>query len=237
MFTCRNDHKLLTGSKLELVNATPSGTQFGTAYWVHSLGGKDFKLCTTAGNANAGIGIPVPANWAGVAEWKYPGSRPDHLAILEDLMGGIIDMHAMGIRGHEWAHALPQGGWDHYVRTAIELTPIRHVRGIQSIAANHRDLQLGWPTGGTYSSTDHLACGFPHQSAWTTDSGPTSAQAVGYVDDCKDNGYTGCIYHHSGLDTPEVLEAVMARVAAHRAAGLMKTPTLKEFATRMGLLP
>lgn len=230
-FTTEGAHQMLTGGKLVFFDPLqlPTGCTLNTTYYVINTGASTFKLATTAGLANAGTAITLPSNWTGLAEWRWPGSRPDDTAIYEDVMGGINGLTALGLTGHEDFFALPQGGWDHFVRTAVERTPVKHTRGIASPSSNHRTVGLGWATGGTASSTPYLACGWPQQQdAMTSDQGATAEEIIAYMDDGIDNGYTMANYHHSMTDTTAVLHAVMAAARTRIDAGTLENPTLEE---------
>lgn len=231
------DPKLITGSRVEFLDVVPPGAQPGFGYWVHNLGGGQIKLCTTAANANAGIGIAITANWTGVAEWRYPGSRPDHTAILEDIVGGADGLTALGLRGHEKNFALPQGGWDHQVRMAIELTEIEHTRGISTTLARHRVIDLGWSTGGATSSTNKWPCGFPQQGcSASTDGSFSSAQILSYLDQIKRIGGTGANYHHASADSSAELEVLLAQLEVDSKAGLVDVITVDEQRQRLAML-
>ena len=230
-FTTENAHQMSTGGKLVFFDPLqlPSGCVLNTTYYFINTGANTFKLATTAGNANSGTAIALPSNWTGLAEWRWPGSRPDDTAIYEDHMAGINGLTALGITGHEPYFALPQGGWDHFVRAAIERSPTRHTRGIASPSSNHRDLLLGWPTGGSASSTPYWVCGWPQaQTAFTSDQGATLAQLTAALDEAIEYGYTMFLYHHSITDTPDVLHGFMAYARQKIDAGLLENPTLEE---------
>lgn len=237
VLSCESDHKMSVGGKVVFIDTAPTGFQVGTTYWVTGPAGANMKLASSAGNANAGIGLPVPADWAGVAEWRWPGSADDDTAILADIRAGIDGLRALGVTGHEDYFALPQGGWDHQVRSAVERLGIRHTRGISSPLAKHRSIHLGWPTGGSASSTPGLlACGFPQQQdAFTSDQGATQAELQAYIDEGIEHGYTMFNYHHSMLDSTAVLDWLMGYVAIKRAAGLLETPSLEEMAVHTRL--
>lgn len=228
VLTCENNHSMSVGSKFTFVDTAPTGFQTGVTYYVTAPSGATLKLASTPGNANSGTAIAVPSNWTGLAEWRWPGSAPDDSAIYADIKGGIDGLTALGLRGHELFHALPQGGWDHYVRSAVErLGIIRHTRGISSTAANHRSIHIGYPTGGSCSSTPFLAPGWPEQAdAISTDQSFTLPQAMAYVDECIANGYTGANYHHSVTDSPDVLDGLLSYLKTKSDAGLIDVVTV-----------
>lgn len=232
-FTTENPHLMSTGGKLTFYDPAqlPTGCALNTTYYFINTGASTFKLATTAGNANSGTAIALPANWAGLAEWRWPGSRPDDTAIYEDHMAGITGLSALGVTGHEPYFALPQGGWDHYVRSAIERSPTRHTRGIASPNSNHRDILIGWPTGGSASSTPYWVCGWPQaQWAMTSDQGATLAQLIAAIDEAIEYGYTLFLYHHSITDTPDVLYGALAYARTKIDQGLLENPSLEELA-------
>ena len=232
-FTTENAHQMSTGGKLMFYDPTqlPTGCSLNTTYYFIKTGANTFKLATTAGNASAGIAIPLPSNWVGLAEWRWPGSRPDDTAIYEDHMGGITGLTALGVTGHEPYFALPQGGWDHTVRSAIERSPTRHTRGIASPATTHRDMLVGWPTGGFASSTPYWVCGWPQaQFAMTSDQGATLAQITAAIDEAIEYGYTLFLYHHSITDSPDVLHGAMSYARTKIDQGLLENPSLEQLA-------
>lgn len=227
VFTCEANHNMSVGSKLEFVNTAPTGFSTGVTYYVTAPSGATFKLATTPGNANAGTAIDVPSNWTGTAEWRWPGSAPDDSAIYADIKGGIDGLTALGFKGHELFFALPQGGWDHYVRSAVERLGIRHTRGISSTAANHRSIHIGYPTGGTVSSSPFWAPGWPEQAdAISTDQSFSLAQAKGFVDECITYGYTGANYHHSSVNSPDILDGLLAYLKTKSDAGEIDVVTV-----------
>lgn len=227
VLTCENNHSMSVGSKFTFVDTAPTGFQTGVTYYVTAPSGATLKLASTPGNANSGTAIAVPSNWTGLAEWRWPGSAPDDSAICADIKGGIDGLTALGFRGHELFHALPQGGWDHYVRSAVERLGIRHTRGISSTAANHRSIHIGYPTGGSCSSTPFWATGWPEQAdAISTDQSFTLPQATDYVDECITFGYTGANYHHSVSDSPDVLDGLLAYLKTKVDAGEIDVVTV-----------
>lgn len=236
VFACEANHNMSVGSKLEFVGTAPTGFSTGVTYYVTAPSGSTFKLASSAGNANAGTAIDVTSDWSGTAEWRWPGSAPDDSAIYADLKGGIDGLTALGIRGHEFFMALPQGGWDHYVRSAVESLGIRHTRGISSTAANHRSIHIGYPTGGSVSSTPFWAPGWPEQAdAISTDQSFTLVQAKDYVDECITFGYTGANYHHSSSDSPDVLDGLLAYLKTKSDAGLIDVVTVWDLADELRL--
>ena len=229
VLTCESNHSMSVGSKFTFVGTAPTGFQTGVTYYVTAPSGATLKLASTPGNAYSGTAIAVPSNWTGLAEWRWPGSAPDDSAIYADIKGGIDGLTAMGFRGHELFHALPQGGWDHYVRSAVERLGIRHARGISSPAANHRSIHIGYPTGGSCSSTPFWVPGWPEQAdAISTDQSFTLPQATAYVDECIANGYTGANYHHSVSDSPDVLDGLLAYLKTKSDAGEIDVVTVWE---------
>lgn len=195
-----------------------------------NTGATTFKLATTPGNANAGIAITLPSNWSGLAEWRWPGSAPDDSAIYDDIKAGIDGLTLKGFRGHEKFFALPQGGWDHFVRSAVERLGIGHTRGISSTAANHRDLHVGHSTGGTTSSSPYVVLGgWPEQgSAISTDQAFSLAQATAFVDECITFGYTGANYHHSVQNSADILDGLLAYLKTKSDEGLIDVMTVWE---------
>ena len=227
IFTCEANHNMSVGGKLEFVNTAPTGFLVGITYYVTAPSGTTFKLARTAADANSGTAITVSSAWTGTAEWRWPGSAPDDSAIYADIKAGIDGLTAKGIRGHKLFFALPQGGWDHYVRSAVERLGIRHTRGISSVSANHRSIHLGYPTGGTVSSSPFWAPGWPEQAdAISTDQSFSLAQATAYVDECITFGYTGANYHHSVTDSPDVLDGLLAYLKTKVDAGLIDVVTV-----------
>ncbi len=233
-FTCEGNHNLSVGSKIEFTTGAPTGFQTGVTYWPFATSGTTFKLAATEGLANAGTSLDVPADWSGSVEWRFSGSAPDDSAIYADIMGGINWVSSAGINGHEEYFALPQGGWDHFVRTAVERAGIRYTRGIASPAVTHRSIHMGLtnsarPTGGTVSSSPHWAPGWPEQAdAISTDQSFSLAQAKAYVDECITNGYTGANYHHSAADSPDVLDGLLDYLKTKSDAGLIDVVTVWE---------
>lgn len=226
-FTCEASHNMSVGSKLEFVNVAPTGFQVGVTYYVTAPSGANLKLASTPANANAGTAIDIPSDWTGTAEWRWPGSAPNDSAIYADIKAGIDGLTAKGIRGHEIFLALPQGGWDHFVRSAVERLGIRHTRGISSTSANHRSIHMGYPTGGTVSSSPYWAPGWPEQAdAISTDQSFNLSQATAYVDEVIANGYTGANYHHSVSDSPDVLHGLLAYLKTKVDAGLIDVVTV-----------
>ena len=237
VFTCEANHNMSVGSKLEFVNTAPTGFSTGATYYVTAPSGTTFKLATTPGNANAGTAIDVPSNWTGTAEWRWPGSAPDDSAIYADIKGGIDGLTALGFKGHELFFALPQGGWDHYVRSAVERLGIRHTRGISSTAANHRSIHIGYPTGGTVSSSPFWAPGWPEQAdAISTDQSFSLAQATAFVDECITYGYTGANYHHSSEDSSDILDGLLAYLKTKSDAGLIDVMTVWDLAAELAFV-
>ncbi len=238
VFTCENAHSMSVGSKLTFYDPAqvPAGCVLGQTYYVTAPSGANFKLATTAALANAGTGITLPSNWTGLAEWRWPGSAPDDSAIYADIKAGIDGLTALGIRGHERYFALPQGGWDHFVRSAVEKLGIAHTRGIATVSANHRSILLGWPTGGTVSSTPFWACGWPEQpDAISTDQSFSAAQVNARIDELKANGYTGANYHHSAADSAAELDALLARLKTESDGGFIDVVTVKELDEMLGV--
>ena len=232
VLTCENSHLMSVGGKVMFLDQanTPAPFIAGVTYYVTAPSGANMKLSSSAANANAGIAINITANWAGVAEWRWPGSRMDDTAIYEDIVNCIRGLTLLGFSGHEEIFALPQGGWDHYVRTAVQRAGIRHARGIVSTSANARTLNLGYATGGSSSSTPYYATGlFPAQSdAASTDNSWTELQFKAYVDEGCKFGYTMMNYHHSVFDSPDVLHAAAVYVKEKELAGLLDVCTVGE---------
>lgn len=244
-FTTENSHLMSTGGKLVFYDPLqlPTGCTLGVTYYFINTGATTFKLATTAGNANSGTAISLPANWAGSAEWRWPGSAPDHTAIKADLRAGNDKLTLKGFKGHTRYLALPQGGWDHYVRQAVQELGYTYTRGVASTAANARTLHVGPAdgyggnaTGGTSSSTPFWAMGWPEQSdALTSDQGATLLQLQAYVDECIANGYTGANYHHSVSDSPDVLDGLLAYLRTKVDAGQIEVVTLEELDETMDI--
>ena len=230
--TCEGNHNLSVGSRIVFYDQVPTGLQAGVTYWPFSASGNTFKLAATESLANAGTAINLTSDWTGAAEYRFAGSANDDSAIYADIMAGIDWISSFGLRGHEQYFALPQGGWDHFVRTAVERAGIRYTRGIATTSVTHRSIHMGLtnsarPTGGTVSSSPHWACGWPEQAdAISTDNVYSLAQATAYVDACITNGYTGANYHHNANDTPDVLDGLLAYLKTKSDAGLIDVVTM-----------
>ncbi len=239
---CEGNHFLSVGSKIELTSGTPpAGLSLGVTYWPFATAGAGMKLATTESNANAGVAINLTSDWTGVVEFRFAGSAPDISAIRADIRGGIDDITAAGITGHERYAALPQGGWDRHVREAFEAEGVKVVRGTASPAVTHRPLYVGpgvscRPTGGTVSSSPNCPPGWPHIAhSVSVDGGAWSlGQALAFNTALCDNGWVGSLYHHSTANNPAELHAYLADVAAKRDAGLLEAPTLQELDEDLG---
>lgn len=239
--TCEGNHSLSVGSKIEFTTGAPTGLAVGVTYWPFATSGATMKLATTEANANAGIAIDLPSDWTGTVEFRFAGSAPDISAIRADIRGGIDDITAAGITGHERYFALPQGGWDRYVREACEAEGVKVVRGTASPAVTHRPLYVGpgvscRPTGGTASGSPNCPPGWPHIAhSVSVDGGAWSlAQALAFNTALCDNGWVGSLYHHSTADNAAELHAYLADVAAKRDGGLLEVPTLQELDEDLG---
>lgn len=239
---CEGNHFLSVGSKIELTSgAPPAGLSLGVTYWPFATAGAGMKLATTESNANAGVAINLTSDWTGTVEFRFAGSAPDISAIRADIRGGIDDITAAGITGHERYAALPQGGWDRHVRQAFEAEGVKVVRGTASPAVTHRPIYVGpgvscRPTGGTGSGSPNCPPGWPHIAhSVSVDGGAWSlAQALAFNAALCDNGWVGSLYHHSTADNPAELHAYLADVAAKRDAGLLEAPTLQELDVDLG---
>lgn len=228
IFTCEGTHNLALSSKIQFTTAAPTGFSTGTTYWIIPVAGTTFKVALTESDAYAGTAIAVGTAWTGTAEWQWPGSTNDDTAIYNDIVAGDAWVTAQGISGHSPYFALPQGGWDYYVMSAIARIPtIRHTRGVASVGVTCRSLQIGRCTGGTVSNSPYLAPGWPEQpDAITTEGGANLAQAQAYVDECITYGYTGANYHHDCSANADILDGLLSYLKTKSDAGLIDVVTV-----------
>lgn len=159
---------------------------------------------------------------------QYPGSRNDDTAIYEDFMMAAEKLIQEGLPECAFHHALPQGEWDQYVRTALIRAGAKSVRaynpynrgfpirGAQDCGGGHSN-SAAWPTGWTELT-----------GSVQLDGTTTETQVLQYVSECERVGATGTAYTHSNTGFDK-LEALCDRLKTDQAAGLIRVMTVAEY--------
>ena len=158
----------------------------------------------------------------------YTGAVNDDSAIYSDIVTAISTLVSHGLT--DAIHfALPQGGWDQYVRTACIRAGLKSVRAIS-------DPTHGFPIRGAL----HVGGGNPgpqSQSGWfelagaiQVDGTPTLSQLQAYVDEVIRVGATGSCYTH-GIDaaTASKFDGLCAYLKVKQDLGLIRVMTVSDY--------
>jgi hypothetical protein len=176
------------------------------------------------GPDNAGLRMLGPY---GITQ-SYSGAAEDDSAIYADIMTAVDELHSRGFR--DALHfALPQGGWDTYVRTACLRAGLKSVRAISSPTTGfpvRGALHVG---GGNYQAQRQSGW-FELAGAIQIDGTPTLAQIEAYVDEVIRVGATGSCYTH-GIDaaTAVKFDGLCAYLKTKQDAGLIRVMTVADY--------
>lgn len=229
--TCEANHQFLADMPIVFTDVAPGNLSLDTVYYVLTPSGAAFGLATTVGGSAISVG-----SWTGTANYRYSGSANDDSAIYADVVAGAAAVAAVtGNTQPQKYLALPQGGWDKYVRSACIRAGFSWVRGISSYNNAHT-IPIGMPTGGGTSNTMHRPGGWLSQiDAVQTDGAITIPQIKQYVDDCISLGALGGNYHHalSVVNLPK-LDQLCSYLRTKAAADAIDVMTIDEMNYQFG---
>ena len=223
---------LYAPNPIQFTDVAPTGLSLNTTYYVKYVSGATCQLYL-----DAALTQQVTSTWSGTANFRYAGSTNDDTAIYADVMSGIAALAAIGVQNPGRMMALPQGGWDKYVRSAIQRAGIKHVRGLSNPTSFHT-IPVGMPTGSGNTQSLLNAGGWMAQS----DSIPVDGSSVigvmtAYIDMCIAQGAVGCSYIHV-VDTAAravLYDAFLAYLRTKVDANLIDVVPLNEWCDRIGL--
>lgn len=159
---------------------------------------------------------------------SYVGAAADDSAIYADIVASIEDMESRGFRDARH-FALPQGGWDTYVRTACLRAGLKSVRAISSPTTGFPIRGAQHVGGGNYG--DQFQTGwFELAGAIQIDGTPTIANIQAYVDEVIRVGATGSCYTH-GIDaaTAVKFDGLCSYLKTKQDAGLIRVMTVADY--------
>ena len=198
-------------------------------------------LSTSAGfpsvDGNSGLRVLGPYGYAKAGAgytWLGQPVVNNDTSIYAEVEAGISAMAALGFADTAGHFALPEGGYDSYVCSALDRTRVLTVRGVSMSRTgtpdNAHSLGYGIPGGvGGYiaQSTKHTVTS---KKPWITtgiqcDGTKTIANITAYVDDVITNGAVGTGFTHSFNSTDQGsgetyatrLKALLAYLAANTA--------------------
>lgn len=234
VFTAENAHKFLLNQPLVFTDVAPTGCVLGVTYYVASIPSPTtFTLATDQGTLSNTVNNTTGA-WSGTANYRWPGSSNDDSAIYADIIDGINGVLALGIPTAAKFFALPQGGWDSYVRSACIRAGLKWVRGTDQ---STHSIAVGVPSGGGGQNPTIPGGWFTQQDAIQTDgaASPTITTIKAYVDACVTQGACGCNYHHSvGGTNISNLDNLCAYLRTKVDAKVLDVVTLDEMANIFG---
>lgn len=232
VFAAENAHKFLLNQPIVFTDVAPTGCVLGVTYYVASIpSSTTFTLATDQGTLTSKVNNTTGA-WAGTANYRWPGSSNDDTAIYQDIMDGINGVLALGIPTAAKFFALPQGGWDSYVRSACIRAGLQWVRGTSQTA---HSIQVGVPSGGGGIITPGGWLAQPDSVQTDGGASPAITTIKAYVDACVTQGACGCNYHHSvsGSNISN-LDSLCAHLRAKVDAKVLDVVTLDEMARIFG---
>lgn len=176
------------------------------------------------GPSNAGLRMLGPY---GITQ-SYVGAAANDSAIYADVVAAIEDMEARGFPDARH-FALPQGGWDQYVRTACLRAGLKSVRAISSHTTGFPVRGTGLVGSGNYGA-QYPTGWFELAGAIQVDGTPTLANIEAYVDEVIRVGATGACYTH-GIDaaTAVKFDGLCSHLKAHQDAGLIRVMTVADY--------
>jgi len=235
VFTAENPHQFLINQPIVFTDVAPTGCTLGVTYYVASVpSSTTFTLSTDQGSFTNKVNNTTGA-WAGLANYRHPGSSNDSSAIYADIAAGIAGVKALSIPTGAKFFALPQGGADVYVKAACIQAALVWIRGIGSTA---HTINVGLPSGGGLAGmADYSGGWLAQQDAVQTDgagSVPFSTIKT-YIDETVTMGACGCSYHHStGFTTIANLDQMCAYLRTKVDANQLDVLTCDELAALVG---
>lgn len=234
VFTTENAHQFLKNQPIVFTDVAPTGCVLGVTYYIAALpAGNTFQLATDQGTLLNKVNN-ITGAWAGTANYQHPGSSNDDTAIFADIMAGVAGVLSLGIPTAAKFFALPQGGWDSFVRSACLRA------GLSFIRANDQGthtIAVGRQTGGGGGSHNVPGGWLMQPDSVQSDGGatPTITTITGYVDACISQGACGCNYHHSvGVGSLSNLDNLCAYLRTKVNAEVLDVVTLDDLAAMFG---
>lgn len=235
VLTTKADHKFNTGTPYVFVDwgggDVIPGVTLGTTYWIKTTpSATTFTLAPDATLATT-VDITGDVTATGNANYRYYGSSVDDSAIYDDIMlakqtldgYGLTNMHS------DWL-AIPQGGWDPYVMSAIQRA------GFYSWnTCNPATGQIALPVGkiaggGNSGSTWHMNGWIEIPGSIQCDGSPTITQIKAFVDQCVRVGGTGAAHVHGiSAAVATTYDALCAYLQLKQRQGLIDVVTLTEW--------
>lgn len=241
VFTTENPHQFLINQPIVFTDVAPTGCQLGVTYFVRTVPTTStFTLATDQGTLVAAVNNTTGA-FSGTCNYRHPGSALDDSGIYADIVAGAEAYKAIGITTAYKFFALPQGGWDQYVRSACIRAGFQWVRGITTPTTAHT-ITVGYPSGG----------GFPYQDGgWmqqldcvqtdgviplgTPDANAANGTLTGYVNETITQGACGCSYHHAlSPSTLIALDRLCSYLRVKSDLGQIDVLTCDEVAKELG---
>lgn len=195
----------------------------GTKYFARGTSTTAFTLYATEADALSGANpidlttTGTPANFG----YRYWGSVNDDTAIYADIIAGIDAVKALGIPDSHARHfALPQGGFDRYVATAVKRANLRSCRGLSPGAVDYIRMPTTKTAGrfeGVYVMPPQLTVPGSVQIDTATDN---IARLIAGVDQSKVLGGLNTAYcHQLFAQAIANLEALCAYLKTEQDAG------------------
>ena len=235
VFTTENAHLFTQNQPIVFTDVAPTGCTLGITYYITGISGATCNLATDQGTLTATVNNTTGA-WSGLANYRHPGSSPDDSAIFADVVAGANGVAALGIPTGYKFFALPQGGNDEFVRSAVSRAGIKWVRGIGSWNGVHT-IPIGQPSGGGQTLQGPIPGGWINQTdALQTDGVETLAQIDAYVADTVTQSACGCNYHHALTPGSMVrLDRLCQNLRTRADAKQIEVLTLDEHARDLGI--
>ena len=159
---------------------------------------------------------------------SYEGAVEDDSAIYTDIMAAVDELHSRGF-SDALHFALPQGGWDTYVRSACLRAGLKSVRAISSATTGFPVRGAGLVGSGNYGS-QYPTGWFELAGAIQIDGVPTLAQIEAYVDEVIRVGATGSCYTHSiDAATAVKFDGLCSYLKTKQDAGLIRVMTVADY--------
>lgn len=234
--TFESAHKFLINQPIVWTDVAPTGFTVGVTYYVATAPSSTTATFATDQGTLVSTVNNTTGAWAGTANYRHPGSANDDSAIYADVVACGNALLALGITTAFTFFALPQGGWDQHVRSALVRAGFRWVRGTAgATGTGFHTVPLGLPTGGGMTM---IPGGWMAQpDALQTDATFTNLATVDtYVSDGIAMGACMCNYHHGiGVSTLIALDRLCQTLQTQQKAGNVDVLTLDELAKEQGI--
>lgn len=212
----------------------------GTAYIIPELVDTGAPWATKADLAALRDAGWVLGSHSNVGTGSGLANLADEQAVYEEVSREMDRMEALGFGEHVGHFSLPQGGYSHFVWSALDrVSRLKTVRGIGSVnGANYSPQSI--PAGETQTSNSALIWRSPKGAAairggQQLDGALTNADTDNYLNNLVAAGAVGTCYTHS--ITPAIasnFDYFCSKAAQLRAAGLLDVLTVDEWYRSLG---